>query len=171
MDIRLCLRFGATLGVAMFLAGCAVRKPAQPAVKPSAAPAAPAVMACKPAGTDSRLVGVWQSNTRPRGVAGEFTALISLAADGTMGYTTQLKIGKRIRPGLRESGCWQFADGVLAIQTTKSNGELVDVADPIYQNSYRVEKIESNRLSLREMRTGGQVITARRMPAGYRLPY
>jgi len=161
-------RIGA-VGAALILAGCAARKTAQ-----SPAPAAPAAppppVACAPAESGSRLVGTWQSNTRPRGVAGDFRALIVLAADGTMSYTTQLKIGKRVRPGLRETGCWQSADGVITLQTTRSNGEPVDTADPIYQNRYRVEKIEASRLALRELRSGGQAVTARRMPPGYRLP-
>lgn len=170
MNNQLWLRRCAAVSVALILAGCAPRKAADTPAPAVAAPAAPAAVVCKPADAGSRLAGVWLSNTRPRGVAGEFSALIALAADGSMNYTTQLKIGKRIRPGLRESGCWQLADGILTLNTVRSNGEPVDAADPIYQNRFRVEKIDGNRLSLRELRTGGQVITARRMPAGYRLP-
>ncbi|MCD0506204.1 hypothetical protein, partial [Bordetella petrii] len=130
----------------------------------------PAAVACAPAQSGSQLVGNWQSSTRPRGVAGDFKALVALAADGTMSYDTQLKIGKRTRPGLRESGCWELKSGVLTLQTVRSNGEPVDTADPIYQNRYRVEKISGTMLTLRELRSGGQAITARRMPPGYRLP-
>ncbi|MBO9357006.1 hypothetical protein GG851_23700 [Bordetella petrii] len=162
-------RIGA-VGAALILAGCAARKTGQ-APAPAAPAAAPPPVACTPAEPGSRLVGTWQSNTRPRGVAGDFRALIVLSADGTMSYETQLKIGKRVRPGLREAGCWQQADGVLTLQTTRSNGEPVDAADPIYQNRYRIEKVESARLSLRELRSGGQAITARRMPPGYHLSY
>src|SRR5690606_14604766 len=135
------------------------------------APAAPPAPAARvPAAAGSPLTGTWLSNTRPRGVAGEFRALIVLGADGTLRYETQLKVGKRTRPALRETGCWLLDNGVLTMQTTRSNGELVDTADPIYQNRYRVEKTEAARLTLRELRAGGQVITARRMPAGYRVP-
>ena len=47
----------------------------------------------------------------------------------------------------------------------------MDANDPIYLNRYRVEKVEKTKLTLRELKTGGQVVTARRMPPGYRLPY
>ncbi|MBV7484328.1 hypothetical protein [Bordetella sp. BOR01] len=157
------------VGAALILAGCAARKTEQAPV-PVAPAAPPPPVACAPADPGSRLVGTWQSNTRPRGVAGDFRALIVLSADGSMHYDTQLKIGKRIRPGLRESGCWKQADGIVVLQTTKSNGELVDTDDPIYQNRYRIEKADAARLALRELRSGGQVIAARRMPTGYRLP-
>jgi hypothetical protein len=72
---------------------------------------------------------------------------------------------------LRETGCWSVADGIYTMQTTKSAGELVDANDPIYLNRYRVEKVEKTRLTMRELKNGGQVMTARRMPTGYRLPY
>lgn len=169
MNSALWYRRIGVVSIALILAGCAARKTAQPPA-PVAPAAPPTPMACTPAESGSRLVGTWLSNTRPRGVAGDFRALIVLGADGTMDYTTQLKIGKRIRPGLHEAGCWQAADGIVTLQTVKSNGEPVDAADPIYQNRYRIEKTEAARLTLRELRSGGQVITARRMPAGYRLP-
>lgn len=156
-------------GVALTLAGCVM--PKAPVEQVSVAPEAARPVACSPAEAGSRLIGTWQSNTRPRGVAGDFRALIVLAADGSMAYETQLRIGKRIRPGLREAGCWTLADGVITLQTLKSNGEPVDIDDPIYQNRYRVEKTEPTRLTLRELRSGGQSITARRMQPGYRLPY
>ena len=47
----------------------------------------------------------------------------------------------------------------------------MDFDDPIYLNRYRVEKVEQTKLTLRELKSGGQVVTARRMPQGYRLPY
>src|SRR3546814_6788854 len=112
-------RIGA-VGAALILAGCAARKTAQ-APAPAVSAAAPPAVVCTPTEPGSRLVGTWQSNTRPRGVAGEFSALIALGADGTMAYTTQLKIGKRIRPGLREAGSWQLAGGVVTLQTTRPN--------------------------------------------------
>ena len=88
-----------------------------------------------------------------------------------MAYETLLKIGRKTRPALRETGCWTVADGIYTMRTTKSAGELVDANDPIYLNRYRVEKVEKTKLTLRELKTGGQVVTARRMPPGYRLPY
>ena len=86
------------------------------------------------------MVGTWLSNSKPRDVSGEFRALTVLSADGTMSYETQLKIGRKTRPALRETGCWSVADGVYTMQTTKSNGEPVDTKDPIYLNRYRVER-------------------------------
>ncbi|CFW37295.1 putative lipoprotein [Bordetella pertussis] len=53
----------------------------------------------------------------------------------------------------------------------QSNGEPVDASDPIYQNRYRVEKVDSGKLTLRELKRNGQAVTARRMQPGYRLPY
>ncbi|MNV91106.1 hypothetical protein D3C71_1855640 [compost metagenome] len=57
------------------------------------------------------------------------------------------------------------------MQTTKSAGEPVDANDPIYLNRYRVEKVEQAKLTLRELKSSGFVLTARRMPTGYRLAY
>ncbi len=98
-------------------------------------------------------------------------SLIVLSADGTMSYESLLKIGRKTRPALRETGCWSVADGVYTMRTTKSAGEPVDPTDPIYLNRYRVEKVEQSKLSLRELKSGGMLLTARRMPAGYRLAY
>lgn len=172
MNTQLWLRRIGAAGAVLVLAGCVARNGASSSASSaaSAAPAAPAAPTCTPAAPGQNLAGVWQSNTRPPGVSGQYTALVTLSADGTMSFTTQLKVGKRVRPGLRETGCWKLADGVLTLHTTRSNGELVDAADPIYQNRYRVVKADGARLTLRELREGGQVITARRMPAGYRLP-
>ena len=85
------------------------------------------------------MVGTWYSSSKPRGVSGDFQSLTVLRADGTMAYETQLKIGRKTRPALRESGCWTVADGVYTMRTTVSNGEIVDFDDPIYLNRYRVE--------------------------------
>ncbi|MNJ72586.1 hypothetical protein D3C77_692550 [compost metagenome] len=88
-----------------------------------------------------------------------------------MAYESLLKIGRKARPALRETGCWTVADNVYTMQTTKSAGEPVDTKDPIYLSRYRVEKVERAKLTLRELKSGGQLVTARRMPQGYRLPY
>ena len=96
--------------------------------------------------------------------------LMILRADGTMAFDTQLKIGKRPRPALKETGCWSVANGVLTQQTLKSYGDEVDVSDPIYRTTYRIEKVEAARLILRETQKGGALLTARKMSDGYRLP-
>ena len=59
-----------------------------------------------------------------------------------MSYESQLKVGKRIRPALRETGCWTYTNGIYTMQTTRSNGEPVDIEDPIYRNRYRVERVD-----------------------------
>ena len=153
----------------LILAGCAARKPAS--ITEAQPEAAPKPVACVPAKSGDPMVGTWYSNSKPKGVSGDFQALTVLYADGRMAYETQLKIGRKTRPALRETGCWSVVDGVYTMQTTQSNGEIVDAADPIYINRYRVEKVEQAKLTLRELKSGGQIVTARRMPHGYRLPY
>ena len=102
------LRMAGAFGVALILAGCAARKPA-------------AITEAKPEGPrrrpacPSRAVIRWSApgiRVPPRGVSGDFQSLTVLRADGTMAYETQLKIGRKTRPALRESGCWTVADGV-----------------------------------------------------------
>ncbi|WP_447917688.1 hypothetical protein [Achromobacter aegrifaciens] len=163
------LRSAGVACAVLILAGCAARKPATITEAKPAEPPKP--VACVPAKAGDPMVGTWLSNTRPRDVSGDLQSLIVLSADGTMAYETLLKIGRKSRPALRETGCWSVADGVYTMQTTKSAGELVDANDPIYLNRYRVERVEQAKLTLRELKNGGQVMTARRMPAGYRLPY
>ncbi|MBR8654460.1 hypothetical protein KDH83_14250 [Achromobacter sp. Marseille-Q0513] len=163
------LRMAGAFGVALILAGCVARKPAAiTEAKPEGPPKPPA---CVPVKSGDPMVGTWYSSSKPRGVSGDFQSLTVLRADGSMAYETQLKIGRKTRPALRESGCWTVADGVYTMRTTVSNGEIVDFDDPIYLNRYRVEKVEQAKLTLRELKSGGQVVTARRMPQGYRLPY
>lgn len=156
-------------GAAWVLAGCVMHK--APVEEVSVEPDQAKPVACSPAPEGSPLTGTWLSTTRPHGVVGDFRALVVLSADGAMSYETQLKVGRRIRPGLRETGCWQVDEGVLTLQTKKSNGEWVDATDAIYQNRYRVEKAASARLTLRELKRDGQLVTARRVQPGYRLSY
>ncbi len=153
----------------LILAGCAARKPATITEAQPAEPPKP--VACVPAKDGDPMIGTWLSNSRPRDVSGDLQSLLVLSADGTMAYESLLKIGRKTRPALRETGCWSVADGIYTMQTTKSAGELVDANDPIYLNRYRVEKLEKAKLTMRELKNGGLVMTARRMPAGYRLPY
>ena len=153
----------------LILAGCAARKPATITEAQPAEPPKP--VACQPAKAGDPMIGTWLSNSRPRDVSGDMQSLIVLSADGTMSYESLLKIGRKTRPALRETGCWSVADGIYTMRTTKSAGEPVDANDPIYLNRYRVEKVEQSKLSLRELKSGGILLTARRMPAGYRLAY
>ncbi len=117
------------------------------------------------------MVGTWYSVSRQKGVAGDYRTLTVLSPDGRMTYETQLKVGRKIRPALRESGCWQVADGIYTMRTTLSNGEAVDTDDPIYTNRYRIEKFDRAKLTLRALKDGGQAVTAQRMPPGYQLPF
>ncbi|ALM84967.1 hypothetical protein ASB57_20105 [Bordetella sp. N] len=155
----------------LVLTGCAVKKPeSAAAAKPAAAEQPPKPVACTPVAGDSPLVGTWYAVSTPRGVAGNLQTLTVLSPDGRMTYQTQLKIGKKTRPALSEAGCWTYADGVYTMQTTTSYGEPVDIGDPIYRNRYQVEKLDGKRAQLRELKPNGQMITATRMAANYRLP-
>lgn len=161
---------GGAVMVAGVLAGCASgKKPAAPAAQAPQPPPATQQVVCEPA-PGSPLIGTWYAVSRPQGFAGELQTLTVLAADGSMQYETQMKVGKRIRPALRETGCWSLKDGVYTLQATRSNGLPVDTDDPIYQTRYQVLKIEAARLTLRESTPKGQQVIARRMAAGYRLP-
>ncbi|CAJ50589.1 hypothetical protein [Bordetella avium] len=150
------------------LAGCAGKK--APTVEASAVPVEPKKVVCTPVAADNPMVATWYAVSRPRGFAGDLHTLTVLSADGTMTYETQLKVGKRVRPALRESGCWSVENGVYTLQTTKSAGEPVDADDPIYKTRYKVQSVDRARLVLRELKPDGQTITARRMSAGYRMP-
>jgi hypothetical protein len=163
------LRYAGAGCVAVMLAGCAVKRPEPPPVV-KAAPPPPKVVTCAPPAVGSPLVGTWYSTSTPRDVSGRLESLYVLSDDGKMRYETQLQIGKRIRPALRESGCWTYADGIYTMQTMVSNGDPVDVTDPIYHNRYKVEKLTGNRLVMRDLKSGGQVITSTKMAPGYQLP-
>lgn len=162
-------RVGGMVCLALLAAGCAVKKPAS-TNKAATAQAGPQPAACAPAPAGSALIGTWYALSTPKGVSGHLQSLTTLAADGTMKYETQLKIGSRVRPALRETGCWTFADEVYTLQTLRSNGELVDAEDPIYRNSYRVEKVSATQITSRETRRGAQSVTGRKVPATFRLP-
>ena len=120
--------------------------------------------------SDSRLVGNWYMTRKLSGVAGDMQTLLTLQADGKMRQQTRVKSGRNIRSELRETGCWSSADGRLTTRVTRSNGELVDVDDPIYRSIYRVEKIDARRMTLREDKPGTRSVTGERKPDSYRLP-
>ena len=119
---------------------------------------------------DTRLVGNWYMSRKLSGVAGELQTLLTLQADGKMRQQTRVKSGRNIRSELRETGCWSLADGKLTTRVTRSNGELVDVDDPIYRSIYRVEKVDTRRLTIREDKPGSRPVTAERKTDQYRLP-
>jgi len=169
---RTFLPLAGAMCAALVLAGCAGRKPPPRPPEPASPPQAqaPEPVRCTPVPADDPMIGTWYAVSRPRGFAGDLQSLTVVRADGTMRYETQMKVGRRTRPALRETGCWSVADGVYTLQTTQSNGEPVDSADPIYVTRYRIEKAARGQLTLRELKGGGQVITARRMPPGFQLP-
>lgn len=152
---------------AAILAGCTTKKPVT-AISPPPPPQAPT---CTPSRLDHPMIGAWYAVSQPKGMSGDLRTLTVLAADGSMTYETQLKIGRKIRPGLRESGCWSMIDDIYTMQTTKSNGELVEFDDPIYSNRYKVEKLDGARLVLKELKAGAKAVTAKRVKIDYRLPY
>ena len=156
---------GAVCAALAVLAGCAKENP--PAV--AEAPPTPPAVACVPAQPGDPMIGTWYSTSRPKGVAGDYRSLKVLSPDGRMSYQTQLRFGRRVRPALDETGCWQTAGGILTVQTTASHGEDVDATDPIYVNRYRIEKSNRTQMTLRDLRDG-RVIAERRMPNGYQLP-
>jgi hypothetical protein len=160
-------RFAGVACMALVLVGCAARKDSSPAAPQSPAPPKP--VACAPSADGAALVGTWYSVSTPRGVGGTQETLLVLSPDGKMRYVTQLKIRNKLRPGLNESGCWTFAGGTYTMQTTESNGDQVDASDPIYTNRYRVETVNNTTLILRDVKPGGQMLKARKMPAGYAL--
>jgi hypothetical protein len=162
-------RFAGVACAALVLAGCAVKKDA-PAPDIQIEPPPPKPVACTPVQSGSPLIGTWYSVSTPRGMAGNLQTLTVLSEDGKMRYESQLKIGKRIRPALSETGCWTYADGVYTMQTTASKGDPVDVSDPIYTNRYKVESLNTGKAVLRELKPGGQQITASKMSPNYRLP-
>lgn len=168
---RLFLPLAGAACAVLLLAGCAGQKPPVKVADPAPPqPQPPQRIVCSPTEAGNPLVGTWYSVSHQKGYAGDFQTLTVLSPDGTMSYETQLKVGRKTRPALRETGCWSVADGIYTMQTTASNGEDVDPADPIYTNRYRVEKVEGGRLVLREMKNGGQLIMAQRKQPGYRLP-
>lgn len=160
-------RYAGVACAAFILAGCATRKESPHPASQPAPPPKP--VACAASSGADALAGTWYSVTTPRGVAGTQQTVMVLSPDGKMRYQTQLKIRNKSRPGLDETGCWSFANGVYTMQTTESNGDPVDPSDPIYTNRYKVESVNQATLVLREQKPGGEVLKARKMPPGYLL--
>jgi hypothetical protein len=161
-------RFAGVACAAFILAGCAIKKESpQSALPPPAPPPQP--VACAASDGADTLAGTWYSVSTPHGVGGTQQTLLVLAPDGKMRYQTQLRIRNKSRPGLDETGCWTFSNGVYTMRTTESNGDPVDQADPIYTNRYKVESLSQTSLVLRDEKPGGEVLKARKMPQGYSL--
>lgn len=135
---------------------------------PKAPEQAAQLPACEAVGGDEVLVGNWLSVDSRKGVAGSLRTLYTLNPDGTMAYVEQLKRPGKPSQGLHESGCWQRDGDDLVLHTRASNGVPVDVADPIYTNRYRVDRVGATDLRMQ----GPQgAVRARRMSPGYRLPF
>jgi len=156
---------------AVALAGCVSRPAPAPSPAPAPRPAGPSVpAACELAPAGSPLVGAWYGSSQQSGVRGELQTLMTVAQDGSFTLQRRVKAGRAIRSELRESGCWQYADGTYSTRITRSNGDVVDGSDPIYRNAYRVEKVDAARLVYRENKPGAKSTTLKKMRPGYRLP-
>lgn len=157
---RNCVPFLSIAATAL-LVGCASKAPPP-------APVKAASVVCKAAPANDPLVGVWLSVRKEKGVVGEMRTLLTLRSDGTMAYVEQLKRGRQPPQGLAESGCWSRASQTLVVRSTQSNGEAVNLNDPIYINRYTIVSQRGKALVLRG---ADGTLDARRMPDGYRLPY
>lgn len=124
--------------------------------------------ACVPVAADNLLVGNWLSVTSQKGVAGAVRTLYTLNQDGTMLFVQQVKRANTPSQGIYESGCWSYADNEIVLRTYESNGLPVNPDDPIYTNAYRL--IDQDGAQIHLHGSAGE-IRAKRMPAGYRLPF
>ena len=115
------------------------------------------------------LIGNWYVVRKQTGVAGEIQTLLTLSADGKMRQQTRVKQGRNIRSELRETGCWDAPEGKLVARVSRSNGELVDYRDPVYTNTYIIERNDASRLTYREDRANSRSEVAQKVPAGFRL--
>lgn len=150
----------AGLSAALILAGCAT---------PSAPPKPQGPPQCSASANAETYAGNWLSVRKQKGIAGELRVLFTLNADGTMAYTEQLKRGKNPSQGLSETGCWLRDGQKLVLQTQLSNGEPIDMSDPIYTNEYIVVSAGASQLVLQDADGGKH--NAKRMSPGYRLPF
>ena len=124
---------------------------------------------CQAIAVQDSLPGSWLAIHSRKGIAGEMRTLINLDMDGGMRYEEQLKRKGKPSQGLSESGCWHREGGVLVLRTLYSNGAAVNLNDPIYTNRFRIMVQETDLLRLESAH--GQVLNARRVSAGYRLPF
>jgi hypothetical protein len=159
----------ASLGLSLLvllMTGCATQ--VEPTVVVAAPPTGPVEPVCTPQTTTS-MIGQWYVVRKITGVVGEIQTLISLSADGKLKQQTRVKQGRNIRSELRETGCWEFAQSILRTRVIRSNGELVDFEDPIYQVNYQVDTVDQMKLVFREQRSNSKPMTARKMPSGFQL--
>lgn len=150
----------AGLSAVVILAGCAA---------PSAPPQPQGPPQCSPAAAAETLAGNWLSVRKQKGIVGELRVLFTLNADGTMAYIEQLKRGKNPSQGLSETGCWKRDGQKIVLQTQMSNGEPIDMSDPIYTNQYTVMSVGASQMVLQD--ADGGKLNAKRMSPGYRLPF
>jgi hypothetical protein len=172
------VRAGVSALMIVLLAGCAGQRQATPAkpgdgrpatAAPPQQPQAPVCTAVPSAA--SPLTATWYAVSQQKGVKGEFRRLLVLSPDGTYKMETRVQAGRTIRSELRESGCWEASDArSFTTRVTRSGGELVDANDPIYRTTFRVERVDGNRMVWRESQPGSGSVTARKMPAGYMMP-
>lgn len=130
--------------------------------------AEPEGLVCSPAQASDKLVGNWLAVGSEKDVAGAIRTLYTLNADGTMDYIQQVKRAKAPSQGIQESGCWQRNGQTLVLKTDTSNGVLVNLDDPIYTSKYIITKLTATELQLQ---ADSGLIRAKRMSAGYRLPF
>ncbi len=147
----------------LLLAACGLQAPS---VAPGAAAGLPSCVAVAPS---EPLLGSWLAVHSRKGVAGEMRTLFSLQADGSMRYDEQLRRKGKPSQGLSETGCWQREGDTLVLRTLESNGSPVDLDDPMFLNRFRILARDGEVLRLQPAH--GQVLNARRVSAGYRLPF
>lgn len=160
-------RMAVCASAGLLVAGCAITHPQKPPHRQAAHHPATSVR-CQPAQPGDAAIGNWYGVRSQRGVAGKMHVLIHLRADGTMSYEEELKRGKRPSQALNETGCWRRDKQGLVLRTTMSNGDPVELADPIYTNRYAVRS-----QSRQHMELNGPFgpLGVRRMPGDYRLPF
>jgi hypothetical protein len=151
----------------LFLAGCATQEVVPVAVTPAIR--APVEPVCSAQPAHQALIGQWYLTRRLTGVVGEVQTLLSLSADGKMKQQTRVKQGRNIRSELRETGCWALSDMSLRTRVLRSNGELVDFDDPIYQTTYTIDTLDAQKLVFRESRAGSKPLTAKKMLPSFQL--
>ena len=149
------------------LSACGIPRPDNSQIKPAPADAVEPV--CKAVANGNALVGNWYVVTKQAGVAGEIQNLLTLSADGKFRQQTRVKQGRNIRSELRETGCWESANGQLVTRVTRSNGELVDFNDAIYTTTYIIEKVDANRLMYRDSRPNSKSNFAKKVQDSFRM--